>query len=600
MQRLDGWQGRVLVCAVAVALLALVFGPGLSAWGTAYVGADDVDTWGTQWFYWVIGRRILEGEPVAHTGLLFHPWGKDVYLHTGGNVLDAAMALPFRFLLGPQLGYNVFVLAVLLANGLGAAALCRELGAPRLGAGLLGALVVVDPYTLGELEGGRPTQAVLVFVFLFWRDWLRLARGGSWGVALRAGLWLGLTGLCYWFYAIFGAMAALLTAPVLLLGQPRMVPLFGRMVVAGLLSATVALPLAWPMLQALGAQQVPGMLALDQLTATPPTLVTREGWDVGLHVLEPVSRRIGFIFGDGEVLRFVADHRAMSTPLLVAAVLGLVLQRDRRSVALGCVLVLGLLLATGPQLGPDGPVDFIYIGLTEAIGPLRRLWWPSRALVLVVVAGVAGAALLLARLEKRPGVAAVVAGLLVGSAAVELHASGPVPLSMASAEVPDVYRCLASAERGALIELPYGGKPARLHYQAVHGQPLFGGMLEDNPVFAPSDHVALREDNTWLLALFAAFEPGGRSGKGASEVRLEADRAALGELGFRYVLVDHQEVRARLEAIGNIKGAQRQVRMVRVRMSGLLGSAAYDDGTHALYLPWGGSLSCDEDGAASR
>jgi hypothetical protein len=171
---------------------------------------------------------------------------------------------------------------------------------------------------------------------------------------------------------------------------------------------------------------------------------------------------------------------------------------------------------------------------------------------------------------------------------------------MASAEVPDVYRCLASAESGALIELPYGGKPARLHYQAVHGQPLFGGMLEDNPVFAPSDHVALREDNTWLLALFAAFEDHRHGGKGASEARLETDRAALGDLGFRYVLVDHQEVRARLEAVGNSKGAQRQVRMVRVRMSRLLGSAAYDDGTHALYLPWGGSLSCDEEGAASR
>ena len=545
-------------------------------------------------------RRILEGEPVAHTGLLFHPWGKDVYLHSGGNVLDAAMALPFRFLLGPQLGYNVFVLAVLVANGLGAAALCRELGAPRLGAGLLGALVVVDPYTIGELEGGRPTQAVLIFLFLFWRDWMRLSRGGSWGVAMRAGLWLGLTGLCYWFYAIFGAMAALLTAPILLLGQPSMGPRFGRMVVSGLVSALVALPLAWPMLQALGAQQVPGMLDLGQLDAVPPSLVTREGWDVGLHVLEPASRRIGFLFGDGEVLRFVADHRAMSTPLLVAALLGFVARRDRQSAALGCLLVLGLLLATGPRLGPDGPLDFVYVGLTELIGPLRRLWWPSRALALVVVAGVGGAALLLARLRGRPRLAAAVAGLILVAGGAELQLTGPVPLSMASAEVPDVYRCLASAEKGAVVELPYGGKPARLHYQAVHGQPLFGGMLEDNPVFAPSDHVALREDNTWLLALFAAFEPQGRRSTEASQARLEIDRVALGELGFRYVLVDHQEVRARLEAKGNRAGAQRQERMSRVRIRELLGPAAYDDGTHALHLPWGGSLGCGEDGAASR
>ena len=55
----------VVGLGVAVFFAVPVLGPGLSRWGDSFLGADDVDLWGTQWFYWLIGRRVLAAEPFA-------------------------------------------------------------------------------------------------------------------------------------------------------------------------------------------------------------------------------------------------------------------------------------------------------------------------------------------------------------------------------------------------------------------------------------------------------------------------------------------------------------------------------------------------------
>ena len=48
-----------------VLLLSLCLGLGvvLSAGTGRFLGAPEVDFWGTQWFYWLLGRRILAHEP---------------------------------------------------------------------------------------------------------------------------------------------------------------------------------------------------------------------------------------------------------------------------------------------------------------------------------------------------------------------------------------------------------------------------------------------------------------------------------------------------------------------------------------------------------
>lgn len=605
---LPGWLTAGLVGLAASLLYALpVLGPGILDWSSAYLGADDVDTWGTQWFYWLAGRRVLSGEPFAHTDLLFHPWGKDVYLHTGGNVLDAVLALPFRFLLGPVLGYNAFILAVLLSNGVCAMLLARELEAPPWAAGLLGTLWAFDPYVLAEVEGGRPTQALLAFLLLFWRDWLRLRRGPSWGAALRAGLWMALTGLCYWFYAIFSGLAAVLAGLWLLSRSTRRRRLLPQLVGAGLLSLLLALPLAWPMLGALGEDAVPGVLAVDGWGLSGWAPVTREGWEIGVQLWDPWSRTTGFAVLDGGGIVYVAGPLATPVAFLGVGLAGLLLGRGPARGAAVLALLVGLIVATGPALGGTGPVDLAYLALAELVPPVRRLWWPARGLVLVHLGLLAGAALLFARLDgpgpdpgpgPRPGPVpgalsvALAVGLLFGSWA-ELRSRGPVPLSRTSAEVPPTYHCLGQAPRGGLIELPLGEEPARLHYQAVHGLPLFGGMVEDNPVFTPREHQRFRERSAWLLELDARSRGEGRQGLGPDAATLAASFEEVGALGFTYVIQDWELLRELQLESGDAVGGRRRERRARLDLRELLGEPVHDDGRQAIYMPWGGSLSCE-------
>ena len=111
-------DGSLGVVMALLAVLAAGFGPHLRRLADDLLGYEYVDHYGTQWFYWYTERQVRAGAPLGHTDLFFYPWGKDVYLHTGSNVLDAMAAVPFRAMFGPTLGYNVFVLAGLLASGL--------------------------------------------------------------------------------------------------------------------------------------------------------------------------------------------------------------------------------------------------------------------------------------------------------------------------------------------------------------------------------------------------------------------------------------------------------------------------------------------------
>ena len=600
MNSLERAVAVVVGLGVAVFFAVPVLGPGLSRWGDSFLGADDVDLWGTQWFYWLIGRRVLAAEPFAHTDLLFYPWGKDVYLHTGCNVLDAALALPWRFVLGPELGYNAFVVAVLAFNGLAAALLARELEAPPWAVGLLAGLCAFDPVVLAEVDGGRHTQAMLGFLLLFWRDWLRLRRGASWRVALRAGLWMALTGLCYWFYAIFSALAAVLAGLWLLVASPHRRALAPQLAVAGALAGALALPLAWPMISALQEGQVPGVFDLSLWSWTAWSPVTEEGWEVGLQLWDPLSGSLGFAFLDEGELLYAPGTMATPAFLLLAGLAGLLLGREAGP-GRGMILValgVGVVVAMGPAVSGTGPVDPLYLALAELIPPMRRLWWPARALVLVELSLLAGAALLFARLRTQPVLSGVIGLVLLAGTWAELRTRGPAPLSLASAAVPRVYACLAEAEDGAVLELPMGVEPARLHYQAVHGKPLFGGMVEDNPVFAPREAVRFRERNRWVLDAVARSTGGGAPGGQRLDERVRDAGQELAELGFRYVVVDWDALaEARVHASDTL-GVVRRQRHARVDLRELLGHPAYDDGHQAVYLPWGGDFSCQAEVAS--
>ena len=164
MQRLRTIAPRLQLLApwlVGLVLFAWVFGPALLAPRTTFVGEEFIDYHGTLWFFWWVDHALSEGQPLLQSTWLFHPWGKDLYAHTGGNVLDGLMAMPLRRVLGPVLGMNLWCALVLLSNAGATALLARALGASRPGWWLAAGLGLLHPYALRELALGRPTQALL-------------------------------------------------------------------------------------------------------------------------------------------------------------------------------------------------------------------------------------------------------------------------------------------------------------------------------------------------------------------------------------------------------------------------------------------------------
>jgi hypothetical protein len=112
----------VLLTATAVAAFAV---SGVFGRGDAYLG-DGVDVYGTFWFYWWIERCLSLGESPGFTDLMFHPSGKDIFAHTGGNFVDAALSIPFQWALGSPGFQPWFYGAIVVGNGLSMIPLARH------------------------------------------------------------------------------------------------------------------------------------------------------------------------------------------------------------------------------------------------------------------------------------------------------------------------------------------------------------------------------------------------------------------------------------------------------------------------------------------
>ena len=564
---------------VGAILWLVVLGPSLPGWGTRFIGLEYIDGYGSQWFYHFAPRLLAEGLRGAPATLFFYPWGKDVLGHTGLSVLDAVIAWPLRALLGPTWGYNLFVVLLMTTNGLATAAVGARLTGDRLAGALAGALMSVSPWALLELTEGRPTQVMLAPAL--WVIYEALAPLEDRRAPLRLGLAWAVSGLIYWFNAIFlgFALLGIALARAWGLGPAERRALMVRGLVAAGLALVLVSPVLWGM--ALRAQDggVPGLLDVQSWSLLRASLFTVEGMPVGLFTFQPLRWGSAFLFpGESGLV-----SSAQSSPLTVLGLLALLLALAKPGLR-GVLLALavpGLLLSVGPVLlvGDLGLPNPLYNALVMALPPLRRLWFPERALFLVALAQTLAVGALWARLEApkvRAGVALAVA-LVWG---LELRAGGLAPLPSWDAQPPAAYQCLAEGPPGAVIDLPERWSAAHLYYQTVHERPIFGGMLEGNARFTPPELTQLREKNSLWRALEAATRPGPR-GEREAKVRPE-DKAALGELGYRYVVL-------RREAV-----PERAVQGLLRRLEPLLGPPVYTDARAVIYAPWGGARPCAE------
>ena len=369
-------------------LFLLILGPAFWAPWRWVVGVPWVDGYGTQWFYWFAGEVAAGRQAFAHSDLFFYPWGKDIYLHTGGNLLDAVLALPLRDVFGPILGYNLWCLLILIGNYYGGCAVAGALGVPAARQWPAGLCLVLNPYVLQELQQGRPTQALLLFVALssaaLWRMDQRGFFGCLWSGA-AAGFWMALAGFQYWYYGLMMGGLALVFGCWTLLFRFRVGVLFG-LSLGGAVALLMTLPMALSMLQSLEAGTVPGLLALDGSGLIAPlALRSAEGDELGLYVLSLWDGSAGSLLGE-EKLGYFPSHPILTGWWWAALPLGLASiyrSPDYKKMSGGLLLwgLLCLAVASGPAVVMGEPTlpNNLYLGLLEALPLMRRWWWPGRA-----------------------------------------------------------------------------------------------------------------------------------------------------------------------------------------------------------------------------
>ncbi len=561
---------------------------------TGLLGFETVDHYGTQWFYWFAEYHLENGLGISHTDLFFYPWGKDIYGHTGANLLDAYLDVPFRMLLGPVLGYNLFVVFGMAVSAWAFYRLARRYVEDRLILAVGTLLFAHNPYILYEILDGRPTQAILLFPILFFDRLLQSGEQRGWRGPLWAGLWLALTGYQYWYYAVFGGLMALAHG-LYLAARPG--PQSGGSIAILLRHAGIAafslllcLPVALPLVLAtMEVGKVPGLLNTDlwTLSDTPP--VTEEGTLIGLFLWQPLSGSSGFYVRD---VTDATEHFLpclFPLPLLLLPVFLQWLQKpgQLRRGPLLAMLILSFLVGMGPMVVVAEQVftNPVYVLLAKSVSFIRRLWWPGR---------IAGLATILAFLvlpvslaghrHRRP------AALLVSfSMAIALFAAKLLPLPTWEADIPAGYRCLATGPKGAVMELPYAFTQAHLYYQTIHQRPIFGGMIEDNPVFTPDEFIELRKKNTFVQRVLELT----RLMKSDVEWT-EEDKKAMQELGYRYVVVQKDAFTTSPKA----PAAQKELQAVRLRklerdLRAMMGNPVFSDARSSIFAPWGDPVPCD-------
>lgn len=591
---------HLLVPLLALLVLSgVVLGPGFETIGSRFLGYEYVDHYGTQWFYWFVEYALQTGASLTHTDLFFYPWGKDIFGHTGSNVLDAFLALPFRAALGHIVGYNAFVIGGLLVSGWAFTRFALEFTEDRLAAYLGGVLFTFNPYALAEMVEGRPTQGILAPLVLFLHTTWRAGLVPGWGAPVAAGFMLATCGYQYWYYAFFAGMVCLAHG----LWRTALPPadagsrgaVFLRHVVIAAVALVLVSPVALPLALIDDSSGVPGLLNTADWTWNMTLPVTIEEQTIGLYLWQPFWGGLGFYVLTGDRKELFLVHQEV-TPVVMWLAAAWALLRARALPGRGAwaaMLAMAMVLAVGPfLLVRDMAVpNPLYIVLAKSLGFLQRLWWPGRAYALIAVLLTLATTTVLGNLARRGlRVQLAAAALVIAAFVVDLRRFSFVPFPTWDASIPAGYRCLAQGPPGALIELPYSWTQAHLYYQVAHARPILGGMIENNPVFTPAESNDLREDNTYVATLInlSTMDPSERADLWTPE-----DKQAVYELGYRFVVLQKD---AFLKT-GRNKGLadnvlKTRLRQMRKQLQQLAGPAVYEDARVSIHAPWGDTLPC--------
>ncbi len=479
---------EVLLLA-ACALLAV-----RGCWGHA-VGSGG-DLYGTLWYQEWIDHCVSARADPGFTPWLFHPDGMDLFAHMGNNYLDMLVGLPFYWLLGSPGHMAPLTALILFGNALAMRVLLRSLVRSRLAivAGCL--LFELHPFVINELNGGRPTQALLWFWPLALHQLLAMGENRRWWRPVLAGVFVALQAITYWFT---GHMFLLVFGPLLLIfGLRQDKGWWLRLALAAGVAIVLVMPFVLPMGAHVAAEQLPG-------AGDAPSTYSR---------------------GAVHLQRLAFTTNLTVTPWRGLVLLACSLVACRRRSLWIPASALCMLAFVGPSFhlaghGWSNPFwtisDTILLGFDRFFYP-DRFWAP-----LMVVTAAALAEALDARFQRpRFRALALAAAVLLGAA--PLRGSGRM---LDATSIPDLaYVDAVRAAPGVVLDLPLLCTHEVLHYQGRHRQPIMGGMADGDPFIRPAGLVErVREDEALAKLVDAA------AGRGISQVSL------TGEHSPRWVVV---------------------------------------------------------------
>ena len=539
-----------LALGVGLVAAAVVMGPALGSLDHVLPGYYNEDAAGAVYLHHAWHAAVAAGQPVGTDPNQLFPVGTPLAAMHGGNALEMALSGLARLALPWTAWWSAAALAWIPLNAAAFVPLGRHLWGRTDAAVAAGVAWAVSPPLLGELAAGRLTQVVGVGIPLAALGLLRLAERprprDRW---LAAGA-LALTGIGYWFYAIFLVILTPIFAAHGLRRRPARLVLadFGAALGGALLLALpFALPVLWPRLTGAWTPAPP----VDPATASP-------FFDNALRLVGPQA----------------AQLQGWLPWVLVPGLVWTAWEGQRRALWLGGAALCALFaLGPGQQVG-DESYWMPYALLWKWAPFLDRLTHPGRwlgvgTLFLAVAAADAAA-------RRWPqGLWLLPAGVLAQG-----WAGGALPLSTWTLEVPGVWQAVADRAGGAVIAVPVLRSPLTCRWQPFHHRPLLGGMVEDKPWAWPPEYRAFVEGNGLLMGLWAL----GKGEDGPVPV-YQDDLDPLRGAGFDAVVLD-------AESWARLAGARRVP--VRARLEAAFGEPSFVDDSGALWaLPEAG-----EPGAA--
>ncbi|MBN1978374.1 MAG: glycosyltransferase family 39 protein [Anaerolineae bacterium] len=471
-------QHIVVLIVYALAAIAMTW-PVAAHLGTHLPGGGD-DVWVHQWTFWWVKESIAKGYNPLYTHLLFYPEGVSLATHNFAW-LNIAAWLPLQAVVGGNAAYSLLFIATFALNGFSMYLLARELtGSPH--AAFVGGLIYgFWPYTLSHY--GHPNMMLTCWVppaLLYLHRTIEERRARD---ALRAALFLALTGITRWQLLVMGSVSVLLYLACRCLADRgcRTWRTLGLLALTGLAAGALMAPLLIPVVSAYLTQPS----AEDALT--DDSLVGQT--DLLAYVLpsrnhplwSDAAARVYDNFVDNKVYVAFAGYTTLALALWGSVRRWKQARLWLLAAAVYVLLALGPQLRINGQLYPQVQMPYRLVGDLWFVQLLRK---PDRfniflGLPLGMLASWGVAALSPRRSRLRLSLLAGALGLLI----LREYALAPYPTAQPA--VPAWYGQLAQ-EPGdfAVLDLPLDTRSFDKHYgfyQTIHGKPLVEGHVSRPP-----------------------------------------------------------------------------------------------------------------------